>query len=396
MSATAVRWTHSLPLLLALITAVGPISTDMYLPAFPAMREGLHGGESSSPLTLAAWFVGLAAGQLLVGPLSDRFGRRIPLLAGIALYVLASAACALAGSMPALIVFRALAALGGAAGLVIPRAIIRDVVTNGDHAARLVSQQQLIMSIVPMLAPTLGGVVVQVTGWRSIFWIAVCYGLTCLLLVWRTLPETCDPGSRITADPVAVGVRYADFLGDRVFVTHLLTGSFATFGLFAFLGGAPAVFLLHFGLRPAEFGLLFIANGAAYAAGTWVNVVAIRHLDRFHVLSASTLTLIAAAGSILLCAATGRLGFWGIEGPMILVMVTLGCLLPDAAIGAIMPHGGDAGIASAPYGTGIFAIGALGTIGAGWVGHASAAPMAALILLGGSLSAVASGFRPQE
>ncbi len=394
MSATANRRTHSLPLLLALITAVGPISTDMYLPAFPAMREGLHGGSSSSPLTLAAWFVGLAVGQLLAGPLSDRFGRRIPLLAGTALYVLASSGCALAGSMPALIVFRALAALGGAAGLVIPRAIIRDVVTNGDHAARLVSQQQLILGIVPMLAPTLGGVVVQTAGWRPIFWIAACYGAACLLLVWRILPETCHPGDRMKADPISVATRYTGFLTDKVFTTHLLTGSFATFGLFAFLGGAPSVFLLHFGLRPAEFGLLFVANGAAYAAGTWVNVVAIRHLDRGRVLSLSTLTLAVASGSMLICAAAG-FGFWGVEGPMILVMVTLGCLLPDAAIGAIMPHGGDAGIASALYGTVIFAIGALGTIGAGWTGHDSAAPMAALILLGALLAVISSLLRPR-
>jgi DHA1 family bicyclomycin/chloramphenicol resistance-like MFS transporter len=381
-----------LPTLLALITAVGPISTDMYLPAFPAMRQALGGDQSSAPLTLAAWFAGIAIGQLIQGPLSDRFGRRLPLLAGTALYVLASAMSALAGSMHALIALRALAAFGGAAGLVIPRAIIRDVSTDGDDAARLVSRLQLIMSVIPMLAPTVGGLIVEIAGWRTIFWVAAIYGFVCLVMTYACLPETAPRGARVTVRTIAR--RYAHVLSDRTFVANVLTGSFATFSLFAFLGGAPSVFLTDLHLQPAWFGAMFIANGAGYAAGTWMNVLAIRRFGRSLVLSISAYGLLAASVCMLALAATGT-GVWGIEGPTIAIMVCLGCLLPDAAIGAIGPHGGEAGTTSALYGTIIFSVGACGTFAMSLIGP-GAKPMAVLMIGGAMLAVAANGMRSRD
>ncbi len=382
--------------LLALITAVGPISTDMYLPAFPAMRTDLHGGTSSAPLTLAAWFGGIAVGQVVHGPLSDRFGRRAPLLLGTALYVGASAACALASSMPQLIAFRAVAAFGGAAGLVIPRVIVRDAATSGEHAARIVSRLQLIMSVVPMLAPTVGGFVVVAAGWRAIFWIAASYGLLCMLLTYLFLRETRPADTRMSGGVPAIALQYWLMLRDRVFATHVLTGGFATFGLFAFLGGAPAVFLLHFGMTPKLFGLMLVANGAGFALGTWLNVLAVRRVGPARVLTISVYALLAASVVMLLCSIADTGGLWGIEAPMIAITVALGCLLPDAAIGAIGPHPQQAGIASALYGTVIFAVGAFGTIGVGWADRGSVMPMAAMLLLGSVLAIVSSRLRPLE
>ncbi len=381
-----------IPGLLAFLTAVAPISTDMYLPAFSAMRAALHGGASAAPLTLAAWFGGIAAGQIIYGPLSDHFGRRGPMLFGCVLFMVASAGCALSATMPELIVFRILAALGGAASLVVPRAIIGDIATSGDHAAGIVSQQQLILAVVPMLAPTLGGVILHFAGWRTIFWVSTIYGAFSVALISLLLRETLPPAARVKASVREVVARSVQVARSRVFASHVLTGSFATFGLFAFLGGAPSMFL-RAGISPTLFGATFIANGASFALGTTLNVRLIAWLGLPRVLTVAVGVLVGAGAAMLATALSGIGGLWAIEGAVIVMMLSLGCLLPDAAISAIGPHRHDAGIASALYGTIIFAIGAFGTLGVGLLGERTAAT-AGLLLAGGVLALGASLTRP--
>ena len=366
---------------LALLAAVGPISTDMYLPAFGAMRADLGGGAAAAPLTLAAWFFGLALGQLVLGPLSDRVGRRLPLLLGGALYTIACAACALSASMHQLIAWRLLAALGGAASIAVPRAIIGDISEGGQDAARIVSRVQVIMSAAPMFTPVLGGWLVQSSGWRAIFWVAAGYGLLCMLVVATALRETLPPPAR-SRIPVSMLTRHVLRVGaERAFALNVLTAGFATFGLFAFLGGAPVVFLRHLGMSPALFGATFIANGAAYAIGTVLNAGLVGRFGRPPVLTCALCALAAAAGAMLLLALAGQ-GAWGVEGPFVVIMLMLGCVLPDAAIGAIGPHLEHAGVASALYGTVTFAIGAAGSTIAGFIVDADPAPMALLLLFG--------------
>ena len=316
------------------------------------------------------------------------------MLLGCALYILASAACALSTGMSELIAFRALAAFGGAASLVVPRAIIRDVAVSVQNAASIVSQQQLILGVVPMLAPTLGGVIVEFAGWRTIFWVAALYGVLCVLLIARSLGETLPQSSRTRGGLSAIAASYVRVGRDRVFVTHALTGSFATFSLFAFLGGAPAVFLRHFGMSPTLFGATFIANGAGYAIGTALNTLLIARYGRSRVLTLAVLTLMGTSGVMVMSAITGIGGLWGIEGPVVAVMLTLGCLLPDAAIGAIEPYERDAGIASALYGTVVFAIGALGAVGVGLVPDPAAVSMSVLLLTGAVMAVASNLIRP--
>jgi DHA1 family bicyclomycin/chloramphenicol resistance-like MFS transporter len=171
-----------LPILLGFLTAVGPVSTDMYLPAFPAIEASLGAGDGSAQLTLATWFVGLAFGQLTQGSLADRFGRRRPLLVATAFYTLASAGCALSPNLATLSAMRFLAGFSGSASMVIPRAIVRDL-ADGHEAARLMSRLILVMGAAPILAPTLGGLVLGFGSWRTIFWIATAYGAICTVLV---------------------------------------------------------------------------------------------------------------------------------------------------------------------------------------------------------------------
>ena len=256
--------------LLALLTAVGPISTDMYLPAFPVMRLSLHAQPGQTQLTLAAWFLGLSFGQLTHGHLADQYGRRLPLLIGTILYTVASIGCALVDNMTDLSWWRLWAAFGGAASLVIPRAIIADVAKDGAQAARMLSRMVIVMGVVPALAPIFGGLVAEYWNWRVIFWIAAFYGAFCSALIYLLLPDTLrHRRRRLKVSETAV--RYVIVWRNRVFRTYVLQGGFATFSLFAFLGGAPGVFQMHYNLRPEQFGCVFILNTIGYVGGTQAN-----------------------------------------------------------------------------------------------------------------------------
>ena len=189
-----------LPLLLGLLTAVGPVSTDMYLPAFPAIEAALGGAPGTAQITLATWFVGLAIGQITQGPLSDRLGRRGPLVVGTVIYTLASVGCAVAPDLFTLSLMRLVAALGGSASMVITRAIVRDL-TDGHAAARMMSKLMLVMGAAPILAPTLGGLVLAFAGWQAIFWICALYGAVSCVFVALLLPETLPRGPPDQAEP---------------------------------------------------------------------------------------------------------------------------------------------------------------------------------------------------
>ena len=245
-----------LPILLGVLTAVGPVSTDMYLPAFPAIEAALGGRAGTAQMTLAAWFAGLAVGQLTQGMLADRFGRRWPLLAGTSVYTIATLGCALAPDLVTLTACRLVAAFGGSAGMVIPRAIVRDL-ADGHAAARLMSRLMLVMGVAPILAPSLGGLVLAFAGWQAIFWICAVYGAACCALVGALLPDTLPPHRRLRLGLGGLFARYVAILRERGFITHALTGGASTFGLFAYLGGSPAVFENIYHLAPVTYGALF-------------------------------------------------------------------------------------------------------------------------------------------
>ncbi len=370
-----------LPLLLGFLTAVGPASTDMYLPAFPAIEAGLHAPAGAAQYTLAAWFAGLAVGQLTQGTISDRFGRRVPLIVAGAIYTIACAACALAPSILALSAFRVIAAIAASAGMVIPRAMVRDL-ADGHEAARMLSRLMLVMGVAPILAPSVGGAVLIFATWRWIFWIMAGYGAVSLALVIRFLPDTMAPEHRMRLPPGRLLARYIAILRERHFLTHAAMGAAGTFAFFAYLAGSSPVFIDGFGLSPSAYGVLFGVCAIGLIGAAQVNA---RLLPRF-----GTATILrwvarayALAAAVLVAVAFGRVHVLAAVFAPIFVMVSLqGMINPNTTAGALGRHGAQAGSASAVMGTMQFLMGAISGLLVGVFTDATPRGMAGLMALG--------------
>jgi DHA1 family bicyclomycin/chloramphenicol resistance-like MFS transporter len=384
-----------LPVLLGVLTAVGPISTDMYLPAFPAIEASFGGRPGTAQITLATWFVGLAIGQITQGPLSDRFGRRGPLIAGTALYTLASVGCALAPDLLTLSLMRLLAALGGSASMIGPRAIVRDL-ADGHAAARMMSQLMLVMGAAPILAPTLGGLVLKVADWHAIFWLAAAYGAICCVVVWLVLPDTLPPQNRTRNGIAAQASRYARIFTERGFITHACIGCFAMFGLFAYIGGAPDVFITRFRLTPSVFGVLFGGCALGLIGMSQFNPTLLRRFGAGPVLRIAVRGYFVAT----LCLgvlAVAQVGYWYLIALPLLVCTSFtGLTLPNATVGALSPHPHHAGSASALFGTMQYGAGAFSGVLVGALSDGTARPMAFLMMFGAAAAALADLYRPRR
>jgi DHA1 family bicyclomycin/chloramphenicol resistance-like MFS transporter len=384
-----------LPALLGFLAAVGPISTDMYLPAFPAIEAAFGGRAGAAQVTLATWFVGLAIGQITQGTLSDRFGRRVPLIAGTALYALASAGCALAPDLLTLSLMRLLAALGGSASMVVPRAMVRDV-ADGHAAARLIGQLMLVMGVAPIIAPSLGGVILSFADWHAIFWFAAVYGGICCAIVWWILPDTLPPQKRVKLGPVAMVSRYGVILRERGFTTHALIGCGALFGLFAYLGGSPAVFIERYHLSPTLYGMLFGGCAAGFIIASQINPRILPRIGSGRVLRIAVLVYLAATLAMLAVAVVNAGPWYLIAVPVLVCMLSMGFAMPNATVGALSRHAAHAGSASALMGTLHFCLGAVGSLLVGALGDGTARPMAGLMLCGALGAAVADRCRPKR
>ena len=383
-----------LPLLLGFLTAVGPISTDMYLPAFPDIERSFGTAPGSAQITLAAWFAGLAVGQIAQGTLSDRFGRRWPLLVGTSIYTLASAGCALAPDITSLSIMRALAAFGGSAGMVIPRAVIRDFV-DGNAAARLMSRLMLVMGVAPILAPTLGGLMLTVVSWHAIFWFGAAFGLLSVVMVAWLLPDTLATEHRTSLGLGSMATRYVGIAVEPVFLTHAMIGTMAMFALFAYLGGSPGVFIDIFQLQPVQYGMLFGVNAVFYIACAQFNARLLNRFGASDLLSFGCRIFLAAACVLMVTAWTGWGGLPGILLPLTVTMASMGFITPNAVVGAMSRHAAHAGSASALMGTMQFGLGAISGFLVGLITDGTARPMAALIILGAIGANLADYRRPR-
>lgn len=360
-----------LVLLLGALTAFAPLSIDMYLPAFPAIGQELGADAGAVERTLAAFFVGLAMGQLTTGPLIDRFGRTRPLYAGLALYVVGSVGCALAPSVTVLAVWRFVQALGGAVGIVTSRAVVRDL-HSGAAAARLMSRLVLVMGLAPILAPLFGGFLLNTLGWRAIFWTLAGVGTLALGAVLYALPETA-PARSGPSQPftqMAKLLRAPDFLG------HTLIGAFVQAGMFAYIGGSPFVFITLHGIPPEHFGWFFGANAAGLVATSQLNHRLLARSSPARVLSRAILVSVLAGLCLVAAALTGLGGVWGIAVSLFFFVGSLGAVMPNATALAMEHHAKQAGVASAMLGAIQYVIAAGASMTVSTLHDGTARPMA--------------------
>lgn len=332
--------------LLGILTAIGPLSIDMYLPSFPMIEQALQGRPGSVEFTLASFFIGLTCGQLFYGPLSDRFGRKPPLYVGFALYTLASLGCAFADSIPLLTLCRFLQGMGGCAGIIIPSAIVRDR-TSARESARAFSLLMLVMGLAPILAPLLGGGLLTLWGWRAIFLVLAAFGAACLVAITFGLAESHDTQHE---PPLRLGTvlgNYRQLLGNRSYLGYALGGGLSMAGMFAYIAGSPFVLIDLYGIAPQHYGWFFGANAFGLIAASQLNARLLKKLPATTLLRRAlwvppsiglALAVLACSGQInLACFAVGFFCF----------VASVGFIIPNATASALATHGQMAGTAAA-------------------------------------------------
>lgn len=392
------------PLLLGFLTAVGPISTDIYLPAFPAMEQTFHTDAGNVQMTLSIWFVGLAMGQLSVGPLSDRFGRRGPMLVGNFVYAIASAVCAFAPDIATFTIARFVASIGASASLVVPTACVRDLVPDRNAGAKMLSRLVMVMGVVPILAPMLGGLVVAMTSWRVIFWASAAYGAICVLLVLWLLPETLPYQKRVALSPMTLVTRYLGLLRDRGFSAHALVTGFSTFMQFSYLTAASFVFIKMFGFSPLHFSMLFGVFSVFMIGASQVNGFLVGRIDSGKLLQGAVLVSVLGGAILLGLVIWGQwyagpiwqhYQVWFIIAAMLVTLAPTGIIFPNAMMGALADHPSLAGAAAALAGTMQYVLGALAGVALGQFATTSALPMAACMFFGSLMMLLMCTFRPK-
>ncbi|MPZ11758.1 MAG: Bcr/CflA family efflux MFS transporter [Kiloniellaceae bacterium] len=374
--------------LLTVMVALGPLSTDLYLPSLPAIGAEFGAGTATVQLTLSVFLAGFALSQLIYGPLSDRFGRRPMILGGIVLYLLASLACAYAPSIEVLILARFGQALGACVGPVLGRAAVRDIYGR-ERAAALLSYMGMVMALAPAFGPILGGIVEVHFGWRANFVVLAAFALAMLLATLVILPETNQWKSRDATRPGHLVAAYLSLLRHRSYIGYVLVVACAYSGIFSFISGSSFVLIGLLGLSPDVYGFCFAAIVVGYMIGAFLSgrYTARVGLERMVQLGTAVQALGGCVG--LAIYATGIVTVAGIVGPVVVFMVGTGLAMPNAQAGAIGPFPRMAGSASALLG--FFQMGSAALVGI-VVGHGSAssalAMMTAIALvgLGGVLS----------
>jgi DHA1 family bicyclomycin/chloramphenicol resistance-like MFS transporter len=374
----------SLLLVLGALSAFGPMAIDFYLPSFPALAQYFSTSVEQVQWSVAVYFLGLALGQLFYGPLVDRFGRRPALLVGVLLFSLASVGCALASSLPALIVARFIQALGGCAGMVASRAVVRDLCAPA-QAAKVFSQLMLVMGLAPILAPLAGGWLLELYGWRSIFFVLSVFSIICWFAVWRLLPETL-PAEAARPALNRVFHQYAALLLNRTFICYSLVAAFSMAGMFAYIAGSPFVLIELYKIPAQHYGWVFGSNALGFISlaqfnARWVHRYAPQRLMLIFV----SLYLIAALLLLLSAYLQVQSLLWLLL-PLFCCIASLGGIAPNATACAMAGQGAQAGSASALFGSVQFALAAAAAALVGALYDATAVPMALVIALCGSLA----------
>ncbi len=372
-------------LILGGLSAFGPLAIDLYLPAFPAMAASYATDIEHIQLSMSAYFIGLASGQLFYGPIADRYGRRKPLLFGIALFALASLACALAPTLEWLLAARFAQALGGCAGMVVTRAVVRDL-CKPIEAARAFSQLMLVMGVAPILAPLLGGGMLKLGGWPLIFYFLTLFACLAAVAVFIWLQETLSPTQERPALSGALG-RYLRLLCEPVFMFHALTGGLAMAGMFVYIAGSPFVIIKLYGIAAEHFGWFFAINAAGFILFAQFNSRLLRRRPPVKLLQRTTLVFLLCCLWLLVTTFVQPESLWPLMLPLFFAVSVVALVLPNASACAMAGQGHQAGLASALMGTMQFVIAGITSALIGVLHDGTAMPMA-LVMTGCALLVV--------
>jgi len=336
-------------LILGLLTAIGPLSIDMYLPAFPEIAKSLHSSVASVMLSLSSFFIGISVGQLIYGPLLERFGRKKPLYFGLIIYAFASIACAATLTVYALIIFRLFQALGGCVGMVAARAMVRDLFAV-EKNAKVFSTLMLVVAVSPIIAPTLGGYITSLFGWRYIFGVLIAVIIVILTGVYFLLPESKQPNPDFSLKPVSIFKNYAAIIKHPQFSMYAFTGAVAYAGLYAYISGSPYVFMILFKVSEQHYGWIFTIIAAGLITASQCNNILLKKYNseqifKYALYAQNIIGIVLVSASIF--------NFSELYSTIILILLFLCCqgfLFPNASALSMASFGHNAGNASALMG----------------------------------------------
>jgi DHA1 family bicyclomycin/chloramphenicol resistance-like MFS transporter len=364
--------------ILGLLSAIGPFSIDMYLPGFPTIAESLHTTPEMISYSLSSYFIGICVGQMLIGPLLDRFGRKRPLYGGIILYILSSIGCAFAPTIEVLIFFRFFQAAGGCVGMVAPRAIVRDVFPVNENA-KIFSLLILIIGISPIIAPTTGGYVTAHFGWHAIFILLAGISFLILLMVIFFLPESKQPDPSFSLKPKPILASFQKVITTPQFYTYAFTGAIASAGLYAYLAGSPFVFMDLYHVTGQHYGWIFALVAAGLIGSSQMNTLLLKRFSSEQIIRAVLAFQLVVAAILV----TGTIGNWlGLAGTITCIFFYLCCQgfsFPNSSALSMAPFTKEAGSASALMGSIQMGLGAMASGLVGLFSNGSALPMAGVM-----------------
>ncbi len=374
--------------LLGLLAAIGPLSIDTYLPSIPAIANEFGVPSALVEQSVSAYFLGLAAGQIVCGPFSDRFGRRPILFGGLGLYLLATLACVLAPTAEVLIAARIVQGLGASATPAAGRAVIRDI-WSGNQAAQAMSFVMMVMAFAPLIAPLMGGQIFAYLGWRAIFWLMLGFGALLVALVLLRLPETNGPERRAGVRIAAYFRAYGHVLSNSRAWAYLLTGGLSYATMFAYITGSPSVYITIFGVNPQYFGFFFALNVIGLTLGNWLNSRHVTRLGYRRLLGIGTAVSLLGVLALLVCSLTATGGLTAVVITLFMAVAPVSMTGANAIAGLLNLFPRNAGAASALFGVSQFGFGAIAGIlaGAFYSGTPVAMALAMIIMAGGAFLA---------
>jgi MFS transporter, DHA1 family, multidrug resistance protein len=365
-------------LILGALTALGPFTIDLYLPAFPTLEKDFGTTAAAIQLTLTATTLGFGLGQLLVGPWSDKVGRRLPLIITTAVHIAASVGVALAPDILTLSIFRVFQGMGAAAGGVVALATVRDLF-GGRPLVRMLSRLALVTSLAPILAPVIGSQLLLIVDWRGIFWILAGYGVLVLAAALFFIVETLPPARRVDAGHGTARDRYRALFTDRVFVGVAIIGGMQFAALFSYLSASSFLFQGVYGFDAQQYGILFGVNSIGLALAVQASARLTKILAPQWIVAWSVSVMFVASAAIVVLELFGA-GFWGVAIPLFVFITACGFSFPCVQVLALANHGSEAGTAASVLGAANFGLAGIISPIVGWFGISSAFPMGVVMV----------------